>query len=110
MWHFRANGIVPLPASLRGDSVDPERHRRRQAESLPILADIRTVCIDAQPRYNSGSTMRKALNYLLDHSADFTAHTRTTSLQEGFDQLPAVDGSGRPRAASTVGADSGPAC
>lgn len=59
----------------RGDAADAERLRRRQTESRPILDGIRTACVDALPRYTDDDPMRKALSYLLDRWAAFTAYT-----------------------------------
>jgi transposase len=60
---------------LRGSAADAERLRRRQVDSVPILAGIRLACVEALPRYTDTDPMRKALAYLLDRWAAFTAYT-----------------------------------
>ncbi len=46
-------------------SDEATRLQRRQRDARPLLDGIRTACIDALPRYDGGSTMHKALSYLL---------------------------------------------
>jgi hypothetical protein len=60
---------------LRGPTAEAERLRRRQVESRPILDGIRIACVDALPRYTDTDPMRKALSYLLNWWATFTAYT-----------------------------------
>lgn len=60
---------------LRGSTADAERLRRRQTDSRPILDGIRIACVEALPRYTDTDPMRKALAYLLDRWAAFTAYT-----------------------------------
>jgi transposase len=68
-------GIACSRDRLSGDHADAERLRRRQAESLPILAGIRTACLEALPRYDQVSGMHKALSYILDRWTALTAYT-----------------------------------
>lgn len=68
-------GIACSRAGLHGDQADAERLRRRQAESLPILAGIRTACLEALPRYDRNSGMHKAISYILDRWPALTAYT-----------------------------------
>ncbi len=60
---------------LHGAEAEAERLRRRQADSIPILDGIRIACGDALPRYTDTHPMRKAISYLLDRWATFTAYT-----------------------------------
>ncbi len=60
---------------LRGEAADVDRLCRRQTESRPILDDMHRACVEAFPRYTDTHPMRKALAYLLDRWAAFTAYT-----------------------------------
>jgi transposase len=70
-------GIACARTGLHGASADAERHRRRQAEALPILAGIREACQQALPRYDHDQKgrMRLALSYILDRWSALTAYT-----------------------------------
>lgn len=68
-------GLACSRDRLHGALADAERMRRRQAESLPILAGIRAACLEALPRYDQNSGMHKALSYILDRWAALIAYT-----------------------------------
>jgi hypothetical protein len=54
---------------------ETERLRRRHHDANPILDGIRTACIDALPKYDKASTMRKAIASILDRWAGLTVYT-----------------------------------
>ena len=57
-------------------SAEPsERQRRRQQDATPILDGIHAACVDALPRYDHASTMRKALAYVLNRWDGLTIYT-----------------------------------
>jgi transposase len=60
---------------LQDAAADAERHLRRQADALPILAGIHAACRDALPRYDARSVMHGALAYLLDRWDGFSRYT-----------------------------------
>lgn len=68
-------GIACSRDRLSGDHADAERLRRRQAESLPILAGIRTACLEALPRYDQRSAVHKAVSYIIDRWPALIAYT-----------------------------------
>jgi transposase len=61
-------------AHATGDAAIALRHQFRRERAGPQLAEIRRLLDAALPRYTPGSDMRKAIDYILDRWASFTAY------------------------------------
>lgn len=65
--HAAAHRLDPAAAAT-------DRHRRRQAEAVPILDDLHQRLLDLRPRHPGQTTMRTAIDYLLDRWPSFTGY------------------------------------
>lgn len=61
-------------ACATGDTAVALRHQFRRDRAGPQLITIRRLLDEAQPRYTPRSDMRKAIDYILDRWAAFTAY------------------------------------
>lgn len=67
-------------AHATGEAAIAMRHQFRRERAGPQLVEIRRLLDAALPRYTPGSDTRKAIDYILDRWAAFTAYTKRGDL------------------------------